>query len=449
MGFTYLQSGSWNHRMYASVNIATGNPIIDDGTGKPLRAEDGSLAARSLGRAKEGQPKFRRLISQAGKPIKVQQSLKLVERDDDRHKSERSTAVLLRIQQLQERVDAWEADAARNDGTEELRPDNSMTVAAFFSEVFMPHIQKNRQASTGRSYQAYWDAYLADHFNHSKTLRGYEPFQGTNLLEKLAAEYSDNTVNHVRALACSIFTYACSKGYLKYNPWRDVKKTTAGTDVEDGYAYSQKEVERILAALETVSGREEESASTAQMAVILGFYAGLRPSETAGLRWENVDFDNSTITINHAYVNGHFKGTKNKKIRTIQMLPVLAMRLRLWAADKETKGWVLPNRSGENPVVMNDLSARIIGPALKQAGLTWEGFYALRRGGITAMVLAGATLQEVADFAGNTAAIVEKHYFKDKKNQLAASGVAKWAAAMAGGTGRKRQPALAAGEVNQ
>jgi integrase len=273
----------------------------------------------------------------------------------------------------------------------------------------------------------------------------------------LASEYSDNTVDHVRALASTIFSYACSKGYIKYNPWRDVKKTTAGVDVEEGYAYHQKEVERILAALETVEGREEESGDIAQMAVTLGYYAALRPSETAGLRWENVDLNDSTILINRAHVSGNSKGTKNGKVRTIIMLPALAMRMRLWAAGKDTtKGWVLPNRSGEKPVVMNDLSARIIGPAMERAGLpAWEGFYALRRGGITAIVQAGASLEEAADFAGNTAAIIEKHYYKDKKSKLAASGIAKWAAAMAGHAGqatlpgrKMRQPVLT-GEVSQ
>ncbi len=97
------------------------------------------------------------------------------------------------------------------------------------------------------------------------------------------------------------------------------------------------------------------------------------------------------------------------------MLPALAHRIRLWAMVQghPTKGWLLPNRNGDKPVTMNDLSARIIGPALKQVGMEWEGFYACRRGFGTMMVLAGATLD-------------------DKESKLAAKGMEKLRLAMGG-----------------
>ena len=81
---------------------------------------------------------------------------------------------------------------------------------------------------------------------------------------------------------------------------------------------------------------------------------------------------------------------------------------------------------------MNDLSARIIGPALKQVGMEWEGFYACRRGFGTMMVLAGATLDEVADAMGNSPDVVFRHYFKDKESKLAAKGMEKLRLAMGG-----------------
>ena len=440
MGSIYTQQQNQNafyFRRYSSVNILNGNPIIDDGTGQPLRETTGPnagrLAIRSLGKAEDGQPKFRRLLSQTGKPVRIQQSVKLCDKDEQ-HQTEKSLAVLILAQRLDQQIDSWEADADKADGTEELRPCGDTPVSVFFETVFMPWVKSEKEASTIKSYQSYWNAYLKDHFNHSKTLRGYEPFQGTNLLEKLSREYSENTVAHARALASAIFTYACAKGYITYNPWRDVRKTTTGQDVDDGYAYTQREVEQILDTLEHVSGRETYSAQMAGMAVTLGFYAGLRPSETAGLRWENIDLNKNRITIKQAYVQGDFKGTKTGKVRHVPMLPALAHRIRLWAMVQghPTKGWLLPNRNGDKPVTMNDLSARIIGPALKQVGMEWEGFYACRRGFGTMMVLAGATLDEVADAMGNSPDVVFRHYFKDKESKLAAKGMEKLRLAMGG-----------------
>jgi integrase len=309
--------------------------------------------------------------------------------------------------------------------------------------VFLPWVKAEKEASTYTSYRNYYRAYLEPHFNHTKTLRGYESYMGTNLLEQLASKFSENTVSHARALASSIFSYATAKGYIKYNPWRDVKKTTAGQDVEDGYAYNEREIEDILAALERVAGREDRSAELAGMLVTLCFFGGLRPSEAAGLKWKDVNFTDARIKIQSAFVQGNLKGTKTGKIRTIVMLPQLLHRLKLWALREgyPTAGFVFQNRDG-NPVNVNDLSARIIGPTLKKVDMEWQGFYAARRGFGTMMVLVGCTLDEVADAMGNSPDVVFRHYFKDKDSKLAAKGFAKLASAMAG---QREQKTLTAG----
>ena len=45
-------------------------------------------------------------------------------------------------------------------------------------------------------------------------------------------------------------------------------------------------------------------------------------------------------------------------------------------------------------------------------------------------VLAGASMEEVADAMGNSPDVVFRHYFKDKGSKLAASGIAKLGAAL-------------------
>src|SRR5438132_1216191 len=261
--------------------------------------------------------------------------------------------------------------------------------------------------------------------NGTKTLSSYAPYQGTNFLEQCARTYSVNTVMHIRAVASAIFSYATAKGYIKVNPMRDVKLTVKGQDMEDGYAYSVKEVELILEALERVTGREEYSAKMASMVITTCFYAGLRPSEAAGLRWENVTAD--SITIKEAYVAGSHKGTKTGRTRTVVMLPQLRHRMRLWAMAYQfpTSGWVFPNQDGNTPININCLGARVIKTTLEALGMDWQGLYACRRGCGTLLVLAGASLEEVADILGNSPDVVFRHYFKAKGSKLAASGMAK------------------------
>ena len=53
-------------------------------------------------------------------------------------------------------------------------------------------------------------------------------------------------------------------------------------------AYSKKELERL---------DEYFKGTNAETAYLLGRYCGLRINETFGLKWDHVDFENGTITI--------------------------------------------------------------------------------------------------------------------------------------------------------
>ena len=70
------------------------------------------------------------------------------------------------------------------------------------------------------------------------------------------------------------------------------------------------------------------SGSNAESAYLLGRYCGLRINECYGLKWENIDIENGTITIDRQmqYQNGLIKlvslKTRNAK-RTIYMNDVL------------------------------------------------------------------------------------------------------------------------------
>jgi integrase len=397
-------SGAFHLRLYSSVNVKTGelNPL-------------GAI----------------------GKPMRRQQSVMLVRKDEGLHRSINSTAVKLLANERFAKIAAWEEAAGDGKADEAPRPSGDMTVASFFETVFMPQMELELNPSTLNSYRRYWGAYLKAHFNGTKTLNGYEAFTATNFLEKLATQYSKNTVMHARAVASAIFAYAIAKGYVRAatgetkNPWRDARKNIKCQETEELIAYTAVEVEQILDALEHVSGREEYSATLAGMLVTICFYGGLRPSEAAGLRWENVNLDDAEILIKEAFVAGKFKSTtKTDEDRTVSMLPQLRNRMRLWAMKWEypTNGLVFPNQSGDKPININGVSARILGPTLKKVGLEWKGFYACRRGFGTTLYNLGASVEDIAAAMGNSPAVVAKNYVKDKK-AAGARGIAKWAAA--------------------
>ena len=416
--------GAHHLRLYSSVNInANGALIVDDGTGsgKPLRSKNGGLAVGD---------NSNRLLTPTGQPVRIQQSTVLVNQDAGAHKTANSPAVLRLMAARIEEIEAWEAAA---DDSGERRPDGEMLVRDFFLNVFLPYVKTHKAPSTYESHKGFWDAYLRDHFNHTKTLKGYEPFMGTNFLEQLATKYSANTVKNIRAVASAAFGYAAGKGYITVNPWQDVLTRIKCVEVEETKAYDQKGIERILAALATVQGREAYSARMAEMIISVCFYGGLRPSEAAGLRWENVNFDESSMHICEVFVSGQFKKTtKTDENREVPLLPTIQKRLRLWHAERlhPREGLVFPNQKGDKPININDLSSRIIGPTLEKHGLDWWTLYACRRGFGTLLVNAGASLEEASLAMGNNPQTMFRFYFKKQNSKLAVSGMRKLANAL-------------------
>lgn len=369
-----------------------------------------------------------------------QQAVRIGERvDSSLWKSEKSTEVQKAAAAMRAKVVMWEKAAV---GGDEPTASPIMLVTDFVEQIFLPWIQKHRSHSTFKSYTVYWKTYLKPHFNHTRTLADYETHHGNRLIETLCSKYSENTVMHARGLCSAIFALAKTQGYLpkgSSNPWKDIKRTVAAQPVKDTVAYTQKDVELILDALNNVEGREEYSAKVAGMVVAICYYGGLRPSEAAGLKWEDVDFDKNRMLIRAAFVAGSFKETtKTNKNRYVYFFPQLRDRLTLWAMDArggqdvKLTGWVFPNQSDSNPINVNDISSRVIAKTCKKFGLKWHGLYACRRGFGTLLVLAGAVLVEVADAMGNSPDVVFEHYFKDKESTLGGQAIAKAAAAMAG-----------------
>ncbi len=414
--------GAHNLRGYWAVNVnANGALIIDDGNGNPLRSKDGKL---EIGDNRN------RLMTKTGQIARVQQSVKICDATGEL-KSKNSSIVRKLIDAKLDEIEAWEAAADSG----EQKPDGNMLVRDFYTNIFLPYVKTHKSPSTYESHKGYWDAYLRDHFNHTKRLSTYEPYMGTNFLEQLAKTMSANTVKNVRAVGSAIFAYATGKGYISANPWGDVLQRIKCQEVDETVTYTVRDIEKRLAALEHPSPREVYSARMAQMVMATCFFAGLRPSEAAGLRWENVNFDESTILICEAFVSGQHKTTtKTARDRTVPMLAklhdgtsALLPRMRLWHAEWKhpSTGLVFPNQSGDKPININDLSSRIIGPMLKKHGLDWAGLYACRRGFGQLAVDANMTLEEASVCMGNSPDVMFRHYYKTRTSKLAHSGMAK------------------------
>jgi integrase len=383
---------------------------------------------------KTGEPLER--LRENGEPLKVQQSV-LLARKNEQYPSKSHWRVQELAVEKQRQIDEWERAVAAG-RVELVAPSGDMTVTTFHETVFLPWLEElvktgQKSHSTLASYKRYWDTYLADHFNGTKTFKNYEPYIGAQFLQNLRREdddrpYGVNTIKHIHSVASGIFARATELGYCKHNPWRDVKVSSVPViDAEQGEAFSEKEVEAMIANLDKDrNGRSDWNVQLAQCVLAVGIWAGLRPSEIAALQWQSVDLDNATIHVRKAYVYGKEKPTtKTGKDRVVPFRDKLTSVLRAWweTNERPESGWVFPNRDG-NPVNMNILSDRIIRPNCETHKMNWEGyaFYALRRGFGTLLVHDGWSAEEVCRAMGNSIDVVMRYYFRGQGQQTGDDG---------------------------
>jgi len=251
-------------------------------------------------------------------------------------------------------------------------PDVGLTVAQFWLQHYLPHIERKLKPSTVFGYKKLWSGVLEKHFGTRK-LSEYKKADGYDFLLSLD-HLSVNSLTHVRALCSQIFRHAFDKGLIESNVWRDVAKVKGKETKETGH-YTLDEAQQIITDL--------EGDQRAQTAFGLSFFCALRPGELAGLRWE--DFDDDHVTVNRSVWKGHVGTPKTKQ--AVRRIPLIGPTKELVDARRllsgsPTEGWLFQSGKG-TPLEMSALSARSIKPVL---GKRWKGLYSARRGMATALI---------------------------------------------------------------
>lgn len=286
-----------------------------------------------------------------------------------------------------------------------------LMVADFWETVYLPHISDHKKPSTVAGYKQIWGQHLKNHFGDT-TMKSYRTPMMARFLLGLTKTQGQRTLNHIRSLASGIFSLAKSLGYVEQNPVMGVEQLGKVIPPKQTPHYSLEEVENIISAL--------IDSPMAQAIIALSFFAGLRPSEVAGLQWGDIDFEHATVSIRRACVRGRIVTTKTlESVATLPLLPQALVPLMLWRKQAVLSEWVFANERG-NPIHMKDVVTRVIRPAVQKAGLKWKTLYACRRGAATCVVeLTGGNAQAAAALLRHKPmAVTFQHYIKQNQTAL-------------------------------
>jgi integrase len=202
-----------------------------------------------------------------------------------------------------------------------------------------------------------------------------------------------SSLKHAKSLLSGVFTYAKNLGVLDgVNPVQGTIIPRKAAAPAETHASTPDEVLTILDVLKRAKGIEERQKVQAQTAIALMFFAGLRPGEARGARWE--DYDDKTLSVKRSVWRKHTTDPKTasaaKPVLVIEPLREVLAKLRE-AEGNPGNGPILRGVKG-GPLDLNMLAKQVIRPALcnrknycasdskNWKPLEWEGFYSLRRG---------------------------------------------------------------------
>jgi integrase len=312
------------------------------------------------------------------------------------------------------------------------RPESTLTVYEFGENHWLPWVRENCKPSTIAGYETVWRIYLAPYLQKI-TLRDFRTVNAANLFAEIHRQHGigRTTLQHCKRRLSGLFTLARNQGALDSpNPLQGAMIPKKAAAPVQTHAATPDEVMVILDQLEKAGEWK------ARAAVGLMFFAGLRPGEARGARWE--DYEGRRLLVQqsvwHTFTTSPKTDDAASPVPVIETLAEILSHLRELDGNPSS-GPILRGPSGK-PLNLDNLSKRTIVPTLRHCSVCheseakhenaehefkldetsqhWHGWYSLRRG--VATTLAGLTRDGMASkglLRHTNLATTTRHYVKD------------------------------------
>ncbi len=146
----------------------------------------------------------------------------------------------------------------------------------------------------------------------------------------------------------------------------------------------------------------------------VAFFTGMRPGEIAGLKWEDIDFNNFTISINRTITNGFVQTPKTKSSkRVIDMIPKVELFLLSQKKITGLSEYVFSSPTKERFNNSSSINTYHWYPLLEKLNIKKRSVYQTRHSFASNMLTNGEDLMWVSATLGHKSAdITLKKYTK-------------------------------------
>jgi integrase len=246
----------------------------------------------------------------------------------------------LRQREAHALLDALLVDARRG----QLRQERTGVVFADIAEEWFERgcFERDWSASTQTDYRSVLDAHLLPEFAPKRietiTTKQIEHWRSSLAKDEIRTR---RTVNKIVTQLHSVLEHAVEHHGLIVNPAAKVKRLRESYDAARFDFYSPEEIEKLMAT--AAGGAHRDSSRPAVRDTVRALRAaedrqdaaiylaaalsGLRRGELLALRWEDIDFEQSSIRVFEGYSAKQPGKPKSRKSRTVPMVDKIASAL--------------------------------------------------------------------------------------------------------------------------
>lgn len=244
-----------------------------------------------------------------------------------------------------------------------------------------------------------------------------------NLLRE--AGLADSTISSVFRVLSAGLAFAQEEGLILRNPCKKIKLQP-----------SEVSAQRVLSVKEQENLRK--TAAEADLPTLLGLYTGMRLGEVCALKWEDVDWDEGTVTIRRTAQRLRRNGAGDKTMVMIgapksrkshRTIPLPKFILKLLAQYRETcpaSDFIFGKH--DKPAEARTIQRRLQRLATK-LGITGVHFHTLRHSFATRLMELGADVKTVSELLGHGSAKTTLDIYAHSLLEQRRSAVDKLAAA--------------------
>jgi integrase len=251
-------------------------------------------------------------------------------------------------------------------------PENKIPIFSKVAKDWLEYKKPNLRASTWSCYEGH----TLNHFNDLDNLKINRI--SIARIEKWIADRQKEgmnilTLRKILVTLGQIMAYAVRHRYISYNPFKDAEKPKGQGEIKEQKTRFLTPNE-INAFLENVSNQKYRTLFR------LAIFSGARQGELLGLKWSDIDWENSQIHIQRTFNNDAWYNTKTEhSTRKVDLGPGMLTDLKKWKliCPKNKLNLIFPNEVG-NPINHNNIVNRYFSPALEAAKLPKIRFHDLR-----------------------------------------------------------------------